>query len=180
MTLDVDLDLGVKFDLLTGAVDRNTRAQRLRMEREKALAPMDVRITSSGQSPASGDFGLCIGGPDPGFYWMVRRVSISGATVGATAAGSGELYVTALGYPTGTVISGGTSVPAVRDSADLADTFATVNGLVHFYSDHQLVIQEQENLILVVHSPSASTGYRLAAQLQVIRTPSTIAAAVEI
>lgn len=134
----------------------------------KALTPWPNRRVASG-SVASGDLALSLAGPDTGFYWMVHGVTIGGIQVTTAAAGTGELYVSALGSLEG----GASGYAAVRLTSDLVDKFAALP-VAQTYGDDQIVVQAGENLIAVVHTPSANQIYVAMARFHVYRTHAAV------
>ena len=165
VSLDVNVDLQAALGRNADALDRNTKMRRRAMEQEKARVPLDVRIPASAVSPSSGDVALAFGGPDPGFYWMVRRVLVGGQQWSSAVNGSAELYVTSI-----TTNSGSSAgIVSIRNLTDMVDQAATLPSKA-YYGLHELPVQQNENLVVVIHSPSASTTYSASAQIQVFRT----------
>jgi hypothetical protein len=179
--IDLDVDLGpievmagVRAELSTLNKHNAAWAEHRRREIARTKVPIMVRLPVSGVIPTpTVRTGINLGGPDPGYYWMVRRLVIGGVTWKTTAAGTAEVYVTGLsggqgGAVTGPMISGLALTELVDQAASLPNKA--------FYSDQQLMLQAQENLMVVVDSGTAGQLYIAAAQVQVFRT---IAAGIE-
>lgn len=160
MSLQIEAGLDVILGRLSDALDRNTKSQRDTVRALKATGPSDVRIQQSGTSAGSGDLCLVIPGPDTGYYWHVRRLVIGGAAYSSTVAGTGEVYVTAINNA---------AYVNIRDTADLADQLATLPNK-NFYGQHEFVVQAGENVVIVIHTPTASTLYKAALQAQQFRS----------
>lgn len=175
--LDVDLDLGpleVMAGVRAGLSELNAHNKRWeafkQRETARARTPVDARLITVGSAPAGGGrFALSVGGPDPGYYWLLQRLVIGGLTFKTVAAGSAELYVSALTFPFGSS-SGGYAVSSLGLS-DLVDQTPSLPN-ISFYSPHQVIVQEQENLAAIIDSATAAQQYVMAAQFQVFRTIS--------
>ncbi len=160
MSLQVDAGLELSLDAHTRALDRNTHERRRASEIAKAQTPADVRLQQSGTSGSSGDLALIFAGPDTGYYWMVRRLVVGGAAWSTAVTGTAEVYLTAINSPI---------YPSIRDLADLADQSASLPNKA-FYGDHQFVVQANENVVVVIHTPAATTLYKASLQFQQFRT----------
>lgn len=169
---ELDLDLGpieIMAGIRTELASMNHKADKWR-EREQARArvPIMVRQFASGIIPTpTARVGLNMGGPDPGFYWMLRRLIIGGLTWKTVAAGTAEIYVTALGGQQGAVSTG--PVVAGLALSDMVDQSAALPSKA-FYSDQQVMIQEQENLVVLIDTGTAGQQYVCTGQFQVFRT----------
>jgi len=173
---ELDLDLGpIMADLAVELGRMNDRdddaaAERRRREHVRALIPADVRLVTVGTIPSpTARSMLSVGGPDAGYFWLVRRILVGGLTFKTTAAGTAEIYVTGLSGSVGSVTTG----PIVSGLAlsDLVDQYATLPKVVN-YTSHQIIVQEGENLCAVVDTGTAGQQYVMAAQLQVVRRSS--------
>ena len=160
MSLQIEAGLDVILGRLSDALDRNTKSQRDTLRALKATAPADFRVQQSGTSAGSGDLCLVIPGPDTGFFWYVRRLVIGGAAYSSTVAGTGEVYVTAINNA---------SYVNIRDTADLVDQASSLPNQA-FYGQHEFMVQPGENVVVVIHSPTATTLYKVALQAQQFRT----------
>lgn len=176
--LDVDLDLGpieimagVRAELATLNKHNAAQAEHRRRETQRARMPSDVRMISSAAIPTPTQrTGINLGGPDPGFYWLLRRLIIGGTAWKTVAAGTGEVYVTALGGQQGSAIVGPMIAGlALSDIVDQASALPFKN----FYSNKQVIVQEQENLLVVIDTGTAAQQYVVTAQFEVWRTIST-------
>ena len=172
---ELDLDLGFA-DVMIGLKaelskmnDRNARMdEHRRREAARARVPSMVRMFSSATIPAAAPrTGISLDGPSAGFYWMLRRLIVGGVTWKTTAAGTAEVYVTGLGGAVGQAVTGAmVSGLALSDMVDQAYTLP----LRAYYSDQQVMVQENENLVIVIDSGTAAQQYVVTAQFQVFRT----------
>lgn len=160
IALTADAGLDVLLGKVADSLDRHSKVSRDQLRALQASAPSDVRLPFSGTSGSSGDLALVVPGPDTGYYWHVRRLIISGPAWSTTVAGTGEVYVTAVNNA---------SYVNVRDAADLVDQASSVPNKA-FYGMHEFVVRPGENVIVVIHSPTASTGYKGSLQIQQFRT----------
>jgi hypothetical protein len=169
VTTDTDsgIDLSASLHLAIGNLAEETKKMREAVNRARALVPADVRLNVSATSPSSGDFWMSFGGPAAGFYWVVRRLIVGGASWSSTVSGSAELYVTA-----GSVGAMGTSgtggYASIRDLNDLVDQAANLP-TKGYYGFHELVVGPHESLAVVIDSPSASTLYKATIGIQLYR-----------
>ena len=159
MSVQAEAGLDLLLGRVASALDNHTKATRRQIEQMKATTPLDVRLQQSGTSGASGDLALVFPGPDTGFYWHVRRLIVGGSAWSSAVGGTAEVYVTAL-YGTYT---------SIRDLADMADQAASLPNKA-FYGQHELVVQPGENLVVVIHTPAATTLYKASLQAQQFRT----------
>lgn len=164
MSVQAGIDLSVELGSLRQEIRDNRRRDE---ERARALQPWPIRIPMSG-SVATGDLALSFGGPDPGFYWMLHGMTAGGVAPSTVAAGTGELYVTGLGSAPG----GPHTYNTIRLTADLVDRYASLPA-VAVYGDDVIIVQANETLVLVVHSPTASQTYVAMARLHVYREQSS-------
>lgn len=172
---EIDIDLGpieimagLKAELST-MNKQNKEAWRQR-ELARTRVPMSVRQFASAAIPSpTVRTGISFGGPDPGFYWLLRRLIVGGVTWKTTAAGTAEVYVTALAAGQGQAAVG----PIINGLAlsDMVDQAATLPAKA-FYSNQQVIIQEQENLVVVIDTGTANQQYVVTAQFEIWRTIS--------
>jgi hypothetical protein len=170
---EIDIDLGpleimagLKAELAT-MNKQNAEAWR-RREQQRARVPMTVRQFASAVIPTpTVRTGISFAGPDPGYYWMLRRLIIGGLNWKTTAAGTAEIYVTALSAAQGQAAVG--PIVAGLALSDMVDQAATLPN-VSFYSDQQVVIQEQENLVVLIDTGTAGQQYVCTGLFQVFRT----------
>lgn len=136
---------GAKIGTLTDSIERD------RAERRAALArrPVNHRSPVSLAYPASGNLALDMGGPSQGRVWLVRRVVVGGITWGTVAAGTAELYISAL--PSNLLAT-------ERPMNELIDQAASLP-LRAFYSNEQAVVAQNERLVLVVVGGTAAQQY---------------------
>lgn len=174
----IDLEAGLSLNIgrlaeSADKLDRVARAMRAR-EIERAREPFTVRLLTSGVCPTpTVPFGLQFGGPDPGFYWNVRRIVVGGLTWTTTANGTAEVYITGLAAAPGAAASGAGSVAAVRSLSDLVDQAATLPSK-GFYGNGEMVVEANESLVIVVNTGTAGQQYTAAASVQVVRKTTTI------
>lgn len=172
--MSLDVDAHASLDLQLGRVaDRLDcdAAERMR-DREIARSRVAsiVRIQNSVVIPTpTVASGINMGGPDAGFEWVVRGLVVGGLTWSTTAAGTAEVYVTALGAQWGTSGSGAGTVASVRSLSDLVDQAASLPSK-GFYGREQLVIKENESLVVVILTGTAGQQYSAAMRVQVVRT----------
>lgn len=172
---DVDLDLGpievmasLRGELATLNAHHRADAERRKRETARARTPVVARLISNVAIGAGAPrTAVSLGGPDPGYYWMVRRLIIGGVTWKTVAAGTAEIYISGLSAAQGAGITG----PMVSGLAlsDLVDQAPSLPNKA-FYSDQQMMLQAQENLLIVIDGGTATQTYVAAAQVQVFRT----------
>jgi hypothetical protein len=166
--LEAMASLSVELGRMNDRADDAARAEKRRRDLLRTRTPIDVRLFSSGICPTpTANFGISLDGPDPGFYWHVRRIVVGGVTWATTAAGSAEIYITALTGLRGIAATGG--VASIRSLTDLVDQTATLP-YKQYYATHQLYVQPGENLIGVIVTGTAAQQYIMAAQVEVHRT----------
>jgi hypothetical protein len=173
--LEVVAGLSLELGRLNDRYERDRLEERRQREAMRARVPMDVRFQASGICPTpTARFGLNIGGPDVGFYWLIRRLVVGGVTFKTVAAGSAEIYVTALAGQQGAASFG--PIVAGLALSDMADQFASLPTPAGrgFYSNRQMVIQENENLVVLIDTGTAGQQYVAAAQVEVHRTVSDV------
>ena len=84
-------ELGRQNDLNEKRYQEMRRRNQLRTQ-----VPIDYKPKANCIIPASGNpTAMGFGGPEAGFYWLVRRLVVGGLTWGTSAAGTAEVYVTA-------------------------------------------------------------------------------------
>lgn len=182
MTVDIGADLHATLGSLAAAqADTATALEALRRrEIARARMPQVVRIQGSAIVPTpTAPVGINLGGPDPGFMWVVRRIIVGGLAWSTTAAGTAEVYVTGLAGAQGVASSGQGSVAGVRALADLVDQSATLPNKA-FYGDSQLVVLANESLVVVVATGTAGQQYVASAGIQVIRLTSDLGAEIAV
>lgn len=173
--IEADLDLGpieimagVRAELSTLNRHNAAEAEYRRREAQRARTPFMVRQFASAVIPTpTVRTGISFGGPDPGYYWMLRRLLVGGVTWKTTAAGTAEIYVTALSAGQGQAAVG--PIIAGLALSDMVDQAASLPNKA-FYSDQQVMVQEQENLVVVLDTATAGQLYVATCQVQVFRT----------
>jgi len=179
--LELDASLGgiEVVASLTAALNRNAdvnaaaMAEHRKREMMRARVPFDIRFQMSGVCPTpTARFGLNLGGPDSGFYWLVRRLVVGGLTFKTAAAGTMEAYITGLAGSQGQASFG----PIVAGLAltDLVDQAAALPTVPHFYSNRQMTLQAGENFVVLIDTGTAGQTYVAAAQVEIHRTVSDV------
>lgn len=181
---DLGVDFSADLKLELGKLGKNIErlgAHALRArELDRARQPFSARIQASAVCPSpSVNFGLNFGGPDAGFYWVVRRLVVGGLTWSTTAAGTAEIYVTGLAGAAGTSTSGAGSIAAIRSLSDLVDESAALPNKA-FYGSEELIVQPNESLVAVVVGGTASQQYVAAAGIQVVRLTTSLEAEMQV
>jgi hypothetical protein len=167
----VDLMAGIKVEL--GKMNKHNDWERKRAaEAARAKVPAQVRMFASVVIPTpTVRTGINIGGPDAGYFWLLRRLVIGGTTFKTTAAGTAEVYVTGLTGQQGAAIVG--PIVSAMSLNDMVDQFATLPTTPpRLYSNQQVIVQAQENLMVVIDTGTAGQQYTTAAQFEVWRTVS--------
>jgi hypothetical protein len=173
--VELDLDLGpveimagLKAELSTLNRHHAQDAERRKRELQRTRVPVQVRMVASATIPTpTARTGINLGGPDAGFFWLLRRLIIGGVTWKTAAAGTAEIYVTALTAGQGSAATG----PVVSGLAlsDMADQSASLPSKA-FYSNQQVIVQAQENLVVVIDTGTVGQVYVATAQFEVWRT----------
>lgn len=172
--LEVVAGLSLELNRMNDRYERDALAERRKREAMRARMPAYVRFQTSVVIPTpTVRTAMSLGGPDAGFYWLVRRLVIGGVTFKTVAAGSAEIYVTALAPPFGTAGVG--PIVAALAMTDIADQYATLPTPAGrgFYSNSQMIVQENENLVVVIDTGTAGQTYVAAMQVEHHRTIST-------
>ena len=173
--LSADLDLGpievmagVRAELSTLNSHNAQAAKRRERDLARTRVPASVRLLGNVIIPTpTVRTGLNLGGPSAGFYWMLRRLIVGGVTWKTTAAGTGEVYVTALaGAEGGAVVGPMIAGLALSDMVDQVPSFPNKA----YYSDQQVIVQENENVVVVFDTATAAQQYVATAQIQLFRT----------
>jgi hypothetical protein len=182
MSLDFSVDLSASIGQLASEV-RGLRADQERMRRreiKRARVPQTVRLQGSGICPTpTAPFGINFGGPDTGFFWIVRRIIVGGLTWTTSAAGTGEVYVTGLAGLPGVASSGAGTAAGIRALADLIDQAGTLPNKA-FYGNSQVPVLANESLVVVVNGGTAGQQYVASTSIQLIRTTSDLDTDIEI
>jgi len=179
--LQVVAQLAASFDGLTSQMKASALAEKRRLDHLRTQVPIDVTLKGSGfqAGGTTTSFGINLDGPQAGFYWLVRRIIVGPVGVGwpTSSDGTTEVYVTPMAGMVGMgSASGGSNTGAIaqlRQLSDLVDQSATIPNKA-FYSNHQIVVQPSEKLVIVVN-PVASTPtvqFIATAQVEVHRAVS--------
>jgi len=182
MSLDFSVDLSASIGQLASEV-RGLRADQERMRRreiKRARVPQTVRLQGSGICPTpTAPFGINFGGPDSGFFWIVRRIVVGGLTWATSASGSAEFYVTGLAGLPGVASSGIGTAAGVRALSDLIDQVGSMPA-AKFYGNSQVPVLANESLVVVVAGGTAGQQYVASTNIQLIRTTSDLDTDIEI
>lgn len=180
MTIDTGISLDVQIGKLAQSIDKLDGSARRSREIARARVPFPVRLTASGVCPTpTAAFALNLGGPDAGFFWVVRRIVVGGLTWSTTAAGTAEVYVHGFAGGPGGITSGAGSVAGVRALSDLVDQAGSLPNKA-FYSTEQVIVQPNESLSVVVLTGTAAQQYVAAAGVQVVRLTTSLDAEIEV
>lgn len=104
----LDIDIGAKIEVALGnlakAFDKNTEQHRIQEQAKKYDQPALIKLPWSGVCNASGfgiflNSGQGIEGPDMGWIWFVRRISVLGTVVGTAITGRFDVFISAMDYP---------------------------------------------------------------------------------
>lgn len=156
VSVDFGLEVRAGMDRLASEVGNMSKA----LETLRAREPFFTKLAGSATSPASGSFLIDLGTPNPGFFWIVRRIVIGGDNWGSSVSGTAELVIAA---------TGGIAAGNARTIPDTIDEYASLP-VARFYSSKQIVVKETEHLMLLFLSPSATTLYSANAGIEVFRT----------
>lgn len=140
------LDLSGKIGDLRASQREATKAAKAALRRDQ---PVDHVAVASGTAQGS-SLVLDLGGPVAGHTWLLRRLTIAGATPTTAVAGTAEIYVSA--------------APTPSSSAEWVDHASTLPD-VAYYSDRQVHVLPAQHLLVVVESPTAGSLYVAAAKL---------------
>lgn len=171
MSIDIGFDLQAAFGSLKASLDDNTAQRQRDRATARALTPFATRLSVSGTSAASGDLALSLGGPDPGYYWMVHGWAVGGQTPSSTAAGTAELYITGA---SGGLPGSPSTYASLRLTSDWIDKMANLGNVVN-YGDDQVVVKANETLVTVIHSPTAANLYVVHLRFHVYRDQAAAA-----
>lgn len=142
---DVGVSVGESTDQLTRSVDRLWR----RLQRD---TPVYYSTVASGVFATGTPLVLRLGSPDQGTYWEVSSCAVGGTDYNVTAAGTAGLYVAANANATG-----------IGTLADIAATLPNVA----FYGTHQLIVNDQELLLVVINAGTNGQTYAANASVNV-------------
>lgn len=132
---------------------------RMREAHERALlnaraaeTPRRMRITGQVTADSNG-FGVITfdNVPSQGWYWLIRKLAIGGATPATAAAGRADLFVSTMDYR----MFGSLSEMGVQDWLDQV----TQLPLVGQFMEGELPVQFQEKLYVVISSGTADQVY---------------------
>lgn len=146
----LEVDASFKLSLQLGALTDEMREFNAWQRRARENTPTPFRQGNSTTIPTpTAPTAIGLGGPTPGFIWELRSITIGGLTFTTTAAGTAEVYSTALG---------GAQIAAVRDLTQIVDQ-ATALPIVGGYSTGQIILQHPEKLQVVIVSGTAGQQY---------------------
>lgn len=178
--LDLSADISATLGRMDAKLDRDEARAIRRREIARARVPQFVRIQGSGICPTpTAPFGINLGGPDPGFYWVVRRIVVGGLAWSTTAAGTAEVYVTGLAGAQGVASSGTGSVAGVRALADLVDQASALPNKA-LYGNGQIQVLANESLVVVVATGTQAQQYVASAGITVVRLTSDLGSEIDV
>lgn len=172
--VEADLSLGPVEAMASIGVELGKHTAEMvawrKREWERSRVPASVRLWANAIIPSpTTRTGINLGGPDPGFYWLVRRLIVGGVAWKTAAAGTAEIYITGLSGGQGGAVTGPIiSALALSDMVDQAPSLPNKA----YYSNQQFMIQEQENLMVVIDSGTAAQQYVATCQIELWRTIS--------
>jgi hypothetical protein len=168
--IEADVDLGPLHVVASLAAElgrqndlNEKRYQEMRRRNQlRTQVPIDYKPKANCLIPASGNpTAMGFGGPEAGFYWLVRRLVVGGLTWGTSAAGTAEVYVTA-----------SESIAVLRGLTDLVDEASGATPAipsVAFYTGHQIKLEPREKLYVVIVGGTPAQQYAGNAQIEVHR-----------
>jgi hypothetical protein len=176
--LDVDLgpvevvaQLAASFDGLRDEMQSAARAEKRRRDQLRAQTPMDIRKTGSFTTDATPHGGaINHGGPQAGYYWLLRRLVLGPVASVTQAAAQVEVYVT--GNPSIADDTGASNplIVTLRPTTEMMALSILLPNVATF-SGHQVPVQPGEKLVVVYTATglSATTTYVSAAEFEVHR-----------
>lgn len=153
-------ELCAKIDLTIGGVGELTRELRRPRKPRIPAQPVFGRVRASGIMPSVGPLILTFDqpGPEQGYFWYVRSIVIGGTDPSVVAAGTADIYVSAM-------LPNSSLTLAALGLADWRDHQATLPS-VSFYSRGALPLRLNENLSIVVSGGTATHQYVAACQFE--------------
>ena len=133
-----------------------------RQEWERSRVPSYVKQVSNAIIPSSGaNTGIGLTGPRAGYFMILRRLIVGGLTWETTAAGTSDVYVTALS----------TGAISALTLSDMVDNSAFLPNKA-YYSNQQVVILAGEHLEIVIVGGTVGQQYVATGLFEVWRTLS--------
>lgn len=141
----LDIHLGKLVDF---ASKRDRRMDKLEQASRRAESPKFIKFRATGTVPVSGFLVLSydLPGPSQGWFWNIKRLSISGITPGTTVGGRADVFISASDLRYVSDFSFGMS-----DWVDQASSLPLVGN----YGDGELLLHNPEKLYVIV---SEGTG----------------------
>ena len=150
--VDAEVDLGpLVLESIVGLkASFDSVAKELKKAREVEDAyqfgAVEVPLSGSAMSEATGNLVISLGGPSYGRLWQLRRLSVGGGLWTDTVAGQALIVVTS---------STSSGTPPLTDIADQAATLPNIAT----YSTRQVVLRHPNRLFVVFVAPTATTQY---------------------
>lgn len=135
--IDAIVGLSLKVGKLADGMDDERRRER---EYRRQLVPVDYPITAAATFPASGNLGLGLHTPPEGSVWLLRRLYVGGVNRNVAAAGSVDVYNTAM-----PALAAAIELPA----ANLVDYSLSMPN-TGTWSNRQVAIHNPEHLVVVI------------------------------
>lgn len=155
--LQAFFDIGLKLGHLNDTISKDTAERR----RARENTPIPYKMSNVVAIPTpTAPTAISLGGPEKGFFWELRTLTIGGLTFGTTAAGTAEVYATSQTEQ---------AIAQNRNLSDLVDQ-ATALPIVGGYSSGQIILQESERLRVVIVGGTAAQQYTAVAFWRQYRT----------
>ncbi len=154
------VDLSVRIGDLNDTIDKDLEARR--MAREQTPVVFKFPNTATIPTPTA-PTAIGLSGPEQGFFWELRTLSIGGLSWGTTAAGTAEVYVTS---QNGAMIATNRSLTDIVDATQGGATLPITGG----YSSGQIILQAGEKLRIVIVGGTAGQQYSAVAWYRQFRT----------
>jgi len=156
-----DVDIYANLHLGIDGLRKEMAAARLA---RTAQIPRDRACAASGVYPSTGVLALCLGGPDQGWRWLVRRIAVGSLTPVTSTAGRADVFITGAPAPVAPITGGlgSTSVTGTAIMAGLTADWrdqATTLPLTAGYTSRQLVVSDTEQLWVVFSSGTSTQVY---------------------
>jgi hypothetical protein len=150
---NIEVQLGSMPDKMDEAFKRSLLNARL------AETPRRMRIHGQVAADANG-FGVITfdNVPSQGWFWLVRKLAIGGATPATTAAGQADVFVSSTDYRQFTTL-------AQCGTQDWLDQFASLP-LANDYSSGELPVQFQEKLFVVISGGTTDQVYHVSGVIE--------------
>lgn len=151
------LEIFAKIHASLGALTdhlKKEREDRMRRLAKAVVTPVLGKMEWSGVCNGSG-FGIFVNtgamaeGPDQGYLWYVRRISILGTVVGGSISGRGDVFISAADFPNSFTSLAQFSVGAWQDGTNTIPNNA-------FYGRGEMPMRFNESLTIVISGAGAN------------------------